>query len=536
MAEADPNLLELVLACYRKPLTYQNRLAPSAPLPAGMDQVLWLANGSPEILEVASRQTGARAEELREAARFVLQQWCFIRSANHYRTLGLEPEATPEQIKEHHRLLIRLFHPDRGASRANWTDQYASRVNEAWTVLSRPSARADYDVRLRQSPEQNLVPTAASTSPKQNGRTRKRRTHRPHSRFTRLRRWWAGLALSGLALAAALLVGGVHLLGPPAAPTLTAFSGPKVESESPVSSPDDPAVAEPADHSAIAMLLATPDWQALERREQQTRQRVAQARETQVRLEPAGQNRRMADEVLLERLRAERIQAEERLRAEHAQSEQVWAERLTAEQARLERLRIEQARIEQAQVERVASDLRRREALQAEQAQAEPVAAAARTERMPREQRRTESNRPPERITVAIPEKAPGAADAGELTMRELEDLINRYSSAYQRGDLTRLMALFAPGARGKGGTSRAGIQLDYEALFSTHLVRRMELSDVRWQRHGSTASATARYALWLRQRSNGDQIQLTGAIRFTAIRQEGRILLEAIDYEWPGR
>ena len=106
MTAAD--IVDWALACYRTPLAYQDRLSLAAALPEGMDRLLWLANGSPEALEAGVQQTGARPQELRDAARFCVQQLCFARNADPYRVLGVEPGAPPERIKEHYRLLMRL--------------------------------------------------------------------------------------------------------------------------------------------------------------------------------------------------------------------------------------------------------------------------------------------------------------------------------------------------------------------------------------------------------------------------------------------
>ena len=193
--------VDLALACYRAPLEYKARLAASSPLPDGMNRLLKLVH-HPEDL---SDRTGVRPEELRKAARFLIQQLCFARGASHYRVLGLDPGASREQIKEHYRLLMRLFHPDRNPGRDTWTDHFASHVNEAWKVLSKPDARADYDDRLRRSRALIPVQAAIVAGRKPAGRTPPQgRPPRPVLlRVNQPRRWRSALILNGLALGVA---------------------------------------------------------------------------------------------------------------------------------------------------------------------------------------------------------------------------------------------------------------------------------------------------------------------------------------------
>ncbi len=542
MTDPGPDIFDLALACYRAPLTHQDRLASAAPLPPGMTRLLWLANGSPETLESAARQTGAKADELRAAAGFLIQQLCFAaRGASPYRVLGLEPGATPGQIKEHHRLLMRLFHPDRTGGES-WTDHFASRVNEAWTALSRPQPRAACDARRSPSSSRVIVPAAVDptqpppAAPVHAPSRRRRMSGRSRARAAAPHRWLPGLVLGGFALVAVvavLAVWGIYETRPyAAAPARPA----------PVA---DPVAAEPApfadsaDRSAIAALLTAPDWQALGQRERHARQQASDSRVAQERLEQAHRERLAADEALLEQMRAERTRLEEQLRAEQAGAERAWSERLASEQAKLEQLKAGQAQAKQTRNERLATEQAKLEELRAEQAKAERLAETLRTEREQTERTRPERARTePDRLAKPTggSRLALAAPDAGMLTIQELDGLIGRYTDAYQRGNLDGLMALFAVDAHGKDGSSRDGIRRDYAMLFGTHWVQRMRLHDLRWTRGSESASAEGRYELWLRRRDNGASTQLTGAIRFEVRKQDGRPVIVAIDYDWPGR
>lgn len=558
------DIIDLALACYRRPLDYQDRFSLATPLPEGMDRLLWLANGSPEALEAGIRQTGAKPQELRDAARFCVQQWCLVRSADPHRVLGVEPGAPPEQVKEHYRLLMRLFHPDRAAGRETWTDHYASRVTEAWTVLSRTqgSAVSNHQTGPRSVPDQNSVRPLPNRAVERLGPLSSRH---PSRRRRAGRRWLPRLGLGGLALIVMIVLGGFYLdrfsvsrggFEPASAggftPPLGAAKAPEL-------------VTTPTDSGAFSPFMATPDWQALEQRERQVQHQVVQAREARQQWEEDRQQQRVAEEALLESMREERAQLEEQVKVGQARMKQVRAERLAVEQQQLARLQAEQARMEQARTERKLTDRRRLEVLQAEQAKAERLAEELRVEQQRLEklkaeqaraepakseqakieqaqveQQRLEEQLKTERVRAeqarleAAANRAPAvrmtvAAETEEqdLTAGELESLMDRYIRAYQRGDLSGVMALFATGARGR-------IQRDYTALFANHYIRGFWLRDLRWAYRGQSASGSGRYELQLRQRDNGEQRQVEGRIRFTVQKRDSQLLIEAIDYDWP--
>lgn len=65
--------------------------------------------------------------------------------SNYYQILGVEKDATPEQVKQAYRKLAFQYHPDR-----NMNDPDASRkmmeINEAYATLSDPRKRQEYDL------------------------------------------------------------------------------------------------------------------------------------------------------------------------------------------------------------------------------------------------------------------------------------------------------------------------------------------------------------------------------------------------------
>lgn len=71
----------------------------------------------------------------------------------HYQVLGVAPGASPRQVRDAHRQLARVLHPDRLSGASDAERRLAGRrmreVNVAWTALSDPDRRRDYDRMLR---------------------------------------------------------------------------------------------------------------------------------------------------------------------------------------------------------------------------------------------------------------------------------------------------------------------------------------------------------------------------------------------------
>ena len=64
---------------------------------------------------------------------------------DYYTVLGLSSDASAAEIKKRYRDLMIKYHPDRNHSQG--AEAKAKRINEAYSVLSDPVKRADYDRR-----------------------------------------------------------------------------------------------------------------------------------------------------------------------------------------------------------------------------------------------------------------------------------------------------------------------------------------------------------------------------------------------------
>lgn len=73
-------------------------------------------------------------------------------SATHYEVLGVDPSASPAEVRQAYVARARVLHPDRlqglPAGEAAQVARAMQDVNEAWRVLRTPSGRAHYDAQL----------------------------------------------------------------------------------------------------------------------------------------------------------------------------------------------------------------------------------------------------------------------------------------------------------------------------------------------------------------------------------------------------
>jgi hypothetical protein len=197
-AAAGTDCIDLAVAFARAPSQFPDLLHGRRRLPPGVTALLQVAAGSP-LVDSGNALSGAVSGAPQEAAQFFIEQVLLAHSAGHYRVLGVDPLASAEQIKEHHRLLMRLFHPDRQRQPDARTAAFATRINQAYNVLRSPDTRANYDLTLM---EKHAARPQARSHP--------RHPHFEHapdlpmdppSLVTRYRTLFA---LGGVALAAAL--------------------------------------------------------------------------------------------------------------------------------------------------------------------------------------------------------------------------------------------------------------------------------------------------------------------------------------------
>jgi len=145
MRSAVPRGLFTALELLRKP-SMADVLRQQAPLPEDIGTIIRVAGGCEETTSRLSQQTGKPRRLLVKAARFYLEQVLFYSETDNYRILGLSPDASQQEVREHGRWILRWLHPDNQQS--DWDAAFASRVATAWNALKTPARREAYDRTL----------------------------------------------------------------------------------------------------------------------------------------------------------------------------------------------------------------------------------------------------------------------------------------------------------------------------------------------------------------------------------------------------
>lgn len=485
----------LALAFYRAPASHADLLHGIKPLPESLGGLLRLAAGtaakdvSPEIVSLAPPR------DLKMAARFFIEQVLFRHDAHYFRVLGVNPGASIDQIKEHHRLLMRLFHPDRetlGVTDENdWNETYATRVNLAYNTLRDADSRSRYLATLK---SQVLRPPASATPVP---RVMPRRMAPEPDSFWALhlepvfKRYLPQWVLGGTALLASVLVAAVYLSNPPVevAQVDVAAAGmpkPQVADRSNTMSTSHP-VIELAKEQAERLEAAIARF---ERRESETMMPLVPNRS-----QPPVETRPNQQQALPSPLPSPPVRPT------------VWVAKSVAYSPPQPAAAMPSPGIRQ----NTAPVMTETKPVFAPSVVAPTVTQAA-MQSVPAPQ------------PMADPMPVPWNPNV----------LLAQLAEAYERGDTQDLMSMFDETVRTSAG-SRIETQRDYEDLFRSTDLRYLKLDNMVWNGEGEILKGQGKYRMT--QMRKGETILKTqsGSVRIDLVRR-GRSVLVAAFYLAPGR
>ncbi len=153
-------LANTVLAFHKDPKTQLSWMQADCPLPANLSLYLqYVANQINQVnlvfntLKRVSQNKEEDSlpdsnEELISAALFFVRKVLLTKGANHYRVLGLKPNATLDQIRNNYRNLRRLHWNEKTPGK---DESVIMRISEAYVVLREPQTKQAYNHQIQGS-------------------------------------------------------------------------------------------------------------------------------------------------------------------------------------------------------------------------------------------------------------------------------------------------------------------------------------------------------------------------------------------------
>ncbi len=453
--------------------------------------------------------TGASAAELREAAEFYLLQVCFMPGIDSFRVLAANRDDVTTHIRDHYRLLVRWLHPDRNSD--PWQTVFLDRVNRAWRDLRGSEERAEYEHNVPPGVEHGDAPLLAAGLPLTvtglgSGTLGKRISARTMRRLP-------GMVLAGLGTFAVLVLAVMYLAhdGRPVAesgyeatetpnaaavPASSRFVRTPKPDAGVVSSVD---VVESAAVESTASVAATAAADQVEPPAAAPELASTQPPSVEKPLAPTLAKR----QVMPRRNDADLSQSPPGTAVEPPPAVADVVGAAPAASTRLER---QDSAVSPKVGEAVVAS------------PASSIASADAT------------SLPQDAYPAASGPVVAASAGAG-VDQLLVDDLLERFRSAYSDGDLIGLMALFTRDARNIAQGSKR-LADDYRELFRTSRARQLSLHDMTWWREGDMVAVVASFDAAITPLGRARPKHIGGDIRFELRHEDGEVRIARIRHQ----
>ncbi|NOZ53850.1 MAG: hypothetical protein GXP08_12080 [Gammaproteobacteria bacterium] len=118
------------------------------------------------------------------------------------------------------------------------------------------------------------------------------------------------------------------------------------------------------------------------------------------------------------------------------------------------------------------------------------------------------------------------------LTKVDLKNLVSRFVSYYEKGDLVRLIKLFSDNAETNGQNTIAGIRKDYKGLFNSTSRRQMFVENMQWETKGHFSEGESQfYVLVLPNKSAQEEIH-KGRLKIRVEKNENGVFITQLFHE----
>ncbi|MCK0512697.1 J domain-containing protein [Aromatoleum buckelii] len=499
----------LAQAVFAEPTRFGELVRGGGALPA--DTLVVMRTAAEAVRD--GRQHGL--DEHRRAALFFVEHVLLAYEADHYRVLGLTRDATADQIREHYRVMMGIFHPDRQGWADSDREKLSARINLAHHVLRDDQRRAAYDLERTQARPRVSVSIRIVSQAE-----RKRAAGAAPTLTERLpltmRRNFPQYVLGSVALVGFVAVLAVYLNRAPAGAIGASRPSPKA-----------PVAAAPAERAApVTPALVAPP---LAKSAEAAPMKVPEAARPKV-MPAAAQKPPGAANIPApaSAVTADRAPVETPPVAAIFSAREPVPEPEAAPAVRTAR----PPAVVDKPLEVAAAPVALpppRPLLQPETQAEKQAEAQGETQPSPVQLIPAPALAPARAAEAPAPATPPAEAPVPPgLTASDAARVLGQFSSSYQLGDIERFMKLFTEDAR-SGTGRRAQIRKDYEQLFSSTQARRIELIDMRWSPDSASLRGEGGYLVRIRRGDGVGEEVFAGSIRMELTRRGQDVLISGL-------
>ena len=139
-------------------------------------------------------------------------------------------------------------------------------------------------------------------------------------------------------------------------------------------------------------------------------------------------------------------------------------------------------------------------------------------------------------LATLYSDEAPAkAATPNSIEKVDLINLISRFTTAYEQGEITQFMALFSIDATGFDGTTEAdrnGIEADYIDLFKTTDARQIAIKEIKWDTENNISKGASEFVVTVKN-INSDHFEfVSGLITFEVEKTQSGLFITRITYK----
>lgn len=128
---------------------------------------------------------------------------------------------------------------------------------------------------------------------------------------------------------------------------------------------------------------------------------------------------------------------------------------------------------------------------------------------------------------------APLKAATVPLSAEELAAVLARFQGAYEGGDMSTLVGLFARDARSDDAHDRDAIARTYQKLFNVTDTRHLTLKDMRWTEEGDAMKGDGQFGVTVREKGRDIESHYTGRIRLRIEKRDGKAVITQLEHRY---